>query len=90
MKNTKKMTDKNGLVSKINILKINQNKLNGKKNTKNCLTPRQTHIKKNIINTNSNNKIKVNIISNNEENKIIIILFPTKIKIIEKVNQEIK
>ena len=68
MKNTKNITNKIGVVSKINILKINSNKLNGKKNTKNSITPRQTNILKNGIKTNSNNKIKVNIISNNEEN----------------------
>ena len=64
MKNTKNITNSIGPASKINIIKIKSNK----KNMKNSITPRQNHILKNGIKTNSNNKIKVNIISNNEEN----------------------
>ena len=68
MKNTKNLSSKNGVIKKMNTLKLNHNKLIVKKNSKNSITPRQTHILVNQINTNSNNKIKVNIINNNEEN----------------------
>ena len=68
MKTTNNTLNKIGVVSKINFLKINSNKLNTKKITKNSITPRQTHIIKNVINTNSNKKIKVNMLTNNEEN----------------------
>ena len=68
MKNTKNISSKNGVIKKMNTLKLNHNKLIVKKNTKNSITPRQTHIIANSININSNNKIKVNIINNNEEN----------------------
>ena len=68
MKTTNNTLNKIGVVSKINFLKINSNKLNTKKITKNSITPRQTHIIKNVISTNSNKKIKVNMLTNNEEN----------------------
>ena len=68
MKNTKNTTNKIGVISKVNTLKINQKKIYAKKNSKNSITPRQTNITKSSINTNSNNKITVNMINNNEEN----------------------
>ena len=68
MKNTKNTTNKIGVISKVNTLKINQKKIYAKKSSKNSITPRQTNITKSSINTNSNNKITVNMINNNEEN----------------------
>ena len=52
----------------MNTLKVNQNKLNHKKNTKNSITPRQTNLIKKKINGNSSTKIKVHMSNNNEEN----------------------
>ena len=68
MKTTSNTSNKIEMISKINFLKINSNKLSTKKLSKNTITPRQTHIIKNLINTNSNKKIKVNMLTNNEEN----------------------
>ena len=58
---------KNGILSKINTLKINKNILCPKKISQKYITPRQTTVLKNPINSNSSIKIKVNI-KNNEEN----------------------
>ena len=68
MKTANNASNKIGVLSKINNLKINTNKLTTKKSTKNSITPRQTHIMKKVINSNSNKKIRVNMITNNEEN----------------------
>ena len=62
MKNTK-----NGIISKINTLKINSNKLYPKKISQNFITPRQTTLLQKSQNSNTSTKIRVNIL-NNEEN----------------------
>jgi hypothetical protein len=68
MKNNKKMPNIAGIITKTNTLKVNQNKLSDKKNTKNSMTPRQTNLIKKKINGNSSTKIKVHMANNNEEN----------------------
>ena len=68
MNNNKKMPNIAGVLTKMNTLKVNQNKLNDKKNTKNSMTPRQTNLIKKKINVNSSTKIKVHMSNNNEEN----------------------
>ena len=68
MKNNKKMPNIAGILTKTNTLKVNQNKLSDKKNTKNSMTPRQTNLIKKKINGNSSTKIKVHMANNNEEN----------------------
>ena len=68
MKNNKKMPNIAGIITKTNTLKVNQNKLSDKKNTKNSMTPRQTNLIKKKINGNSSTKIKVHMAKNNEEN----------------------
>ena len=68
MKNPKNATNKIGVITKVNTLKINQKKNYTKKNSKNSVTPRQSLISKNVINSNTNNKITVNMVNNNEEN----------------------
>ena len=68
MKNSKKITNIIGMISKINNLKVNPNKLYDKKNSKNSITPRQANILPKKVNGNSSNKIKVNMVNNNEEN----------------------
>ena len=68
MKNNKKTQNIVGVISKTNNLKVNQNKVNDRKHTKNSLTPRQTNIIQKKINGNSSAKIKVNMVNNNEEN----------------------
>ena len=57
----------NGILTKINTLKINSNKIYQKKNSEKYITPRQTHLLKNPLDSNTSTKIKVNIL-NNEEN----------------------
>ena len=59
--------NKDGILSKIGTLKISSNKLNSKNNIQKYITPRQSKIIKDQINTNTSTKIKVNIL-NNEEN----------------------
>ena len=59
--------NKDGILSKIGTLKISSNKLNPKNNIQKYITPRQSKIIKEQINTNTSTKIKVNIL-NNEEN----------------------
>ena len=58
--------NKDGILSKIGTLKISSNKLNSKNNIQKYITPRQSKIIKEQINTNTSTKIKVNILSNEE------------------------
>ena len=66
MKNNKSPYNNKGIISKINNIKINQKQLYAKKNSKNNITPRQSNIIQNTINSNTANKIKVNIINNED------------------------
>ena len=56
--------NKDGILSKIGTLKISSNKLNPKNNIQKYITPRQSKIIKDQINTNTSTKIKVNILTN--------------------------
>lgn len=66
MKNNKSPYNNNGIISKINNIKINPKQLYAKKNSKNNITPRQSNIIQNTINSNTANKIKVNILTNED------------------------
>jgi len=66
MKNNKSPFYNNVIIPKINNIKINPKQLYSKKNQKNNITPRQSNIIQNTINSNTANKIKVNMLNNED------------------------
>ena len=66
MKNNKSPFYNNVIIPKINNIKINPKHLYSKKNQKNNITPRQSNIIQNTINSNTANKIKVNMLNNED------------------------